>query len=56
MKFLLVVCLAGCAASAESAYLSQQLSCVDQAKTLEESRACRQAVKDAWAKDAGGDR
>jgi hypothetical protein len=59
MKEIVVVCvaLAGCGAwaaqEAEAGYLSQQLTCVDQAKTLEESRACRQRVKDAWAKDGG---
>ena len=48
--------LLSCAAAAESSYTAQQLQCVDRAKTLEESRACRAEVDRAWHVDAGADR
>lgn len=34
---------------AESAYLAEQLACVDKSATKEESQACRQAVREKWA-------
>lgn len=41
-------------AAAESAYLAEQLACIDKAKTLEESRTCRDGVKARWAAVDGG--
>ncbi len=44
------------ATAAESAYTGDLLRCVDAAKTLEESRACRQRVNASWQiteKEAG---
>ncbi len=47
----------GCAATkadtAEAIYLSQQLSCVDQAASKADADACRAKVKAAWAHDGG---
>jgi hypothetical protein len=40
-------------ALAEGSFTAQQLACVDQATTLEESRACRARVRAAWAVDGG---
>lgn len=40
---------------AETAYLAEQIRCVDKSRTLEESKACRNAVKLAWAKDSGAE-
>ncbi len=43
-------------AEAESAYTAEQLACVDRASTLEESKACREAVRAKWGVlDAGKD-
>ncbi len=57
---LAVTWFTGCATAkpvgAEAAYLGEQLACVDKAATIMESRACRDAVKAAWAADAGGAR
>lgn len=41
------------ATAAESAYTAALLRCVDQAKTLEESRECRRKVDLAWGIDGG---
>lgn len=50
-------CGCGGPAAAESLYTSQQLACVDLAKTREEADACRARVRAEWAtSDAGGDR
>lgn len=43
----------GCAASAEATYTGQQLSCVDRAKTREESKACRAEVDARWCVEDG---
>lgn len=51
--FMLLMLVAGCAAAAESSYTAQQLQCVDRARTLEESKACRAEVDRAWHVDAG---
>lgn len=40
-------------AAAETAYGAQLLACVDQAKTLAESKACRAKVDQAWFADGG---
>ena len=37
----------------DAQYLGEQLACVDQAKTLDESRACRLAVKQRWGFEGG---
>ena len=58
MKFVVVVCCfaLGCAGTgqsskaAEAAYLSQQLACVDAAKTIEDSHACRADVRKRWGR------
>lgn len=47
--------------AAEAAYTSEHLRCVDDARTLAESHACRDAVDRRWGiqhtlRDAGGDR
>lgn len=43
-------------AAAETTYTAEMLKCVDNAKTLEESRACRQRVREKWGtSDAGKD-
>lgn len=62
LLFVLRLC-SGCkspeqagATAAESAYGAQLLRCVDQATTLEESRACRKRVNLEWGiveKEAG---
>lgn len=48
---------AGCsgpaAAGAEAAYGASLLRCVDEAKTLAESKACRAAVDARWGVDGG---
>ncbi len=41
--------------TAEAAYLTEQLRCVDKATTLTESRACRAKVQAAWTTDAGAE-
>ena len=46
--------VAGCAAAAESTYTGQQLECVDRAKTLAESKACRAEVDRQWHIVDGG--
>ncbi len=38
---------------ADSAFTSELLACVDNATTLEASRACRARVRGAWHLDAG---
>lgn len=53
LAFYLGMVAYGCAAAAESAHTGQQLDCVDQAKTVEESGACRAKVRTRWAKDGG---
>lgn len=50
---ILVSCAGAKETAAEATYLGQQLKCVDDSKTLEESRACRERVKAEWAKDGG---
>lgn len=49
--------VAGCsgpaAAGAEAAYGASLLRCVDEAKTLAESKACRAAVDARWGVDGG---
>jgi hypothetical protein len=42
-------------ASAEATYEGEMLKCVDDAKTLEESKACRAKVRERWAVDGGAD-
>lgn len=47
--------------AAEAAYTAEHLRCVDDARTLAESHACRDAVDRRWGiqhtlRDAGGDR
>lgn len=44
----------GCAGAAEAAYGGSLLQCVDHAKTLEESHACRKAVDQDWHVVDGG--
>lgn len=46
--------------AAEATYLGQHLRCVDGARTLEESKACRKSVDERWGivtkiSDAGAD-
>jgi len=59
---ILIGCSAGMkSAEAEATYLGQQLRCVDQAKTRDESEECRRKVRLAWGisettRDAGADR
>lgn len=53
-------CDLGCAsapaatpAAAEASYTAQQLKCIDDSNTREESRACRAAVDKRWGVDSG---
>ncbi len=55
LAFLFVVAkCTGCAmfqdkaTQAEAAYLGEQLSCVDRAKTVDESQECRRKVRERW--------
>jgi len=41
------------AAAAEASYAAEQLQCVDDARSLEESKACRERVREKWRGDAG---
>jgi hypothetical protein len=41
------------ATAASSAYLAEQLACVDQAQTKDEATTCRNRVKARWATDGG---
>ena len=50
----LVLLLAGCAAAAETSYTGSLLECVDHAKTIEESHACRAQVNADWRIVDGG--
>lgn len=43
-------------AAAESSHTAEHLKCVDDATTLEESRACRAKVREKWAAKDGGAR
>lgn len=38
---------------AEITYTAQQTACVEKAKTLEESKACRREIDTKWFGDAG---
>ena len=62
MLALFVILMSGCTplaaekSAAETAYLSQQLKCVDDNQTKRDIDACRAAVKQQWAvADAGSD-
>lgn len=49
-------CVEGCVAAkpaAETAYLAEQILCIDEAETKAAADACRNAVKAKWAKDGG---
>lgn len=50
---LLCRCAAPAKTAAESAYGASLLRCVDEAKTLAESKACRAAVDARWGVDGG---
>lgn len=59
----MVLVLAGCSASpqekaaaADATYTADHLACVDEAKTLAESKACRAKVRAAWHVDGGAGR
>ena len=56
----MILVLAGCSASpqekaaaADATYTADHLACVDEAKTLAESKACRAKVRAAWHVDGG---
>lgn len=55
MRALVLVVLVACSSApkptntaAEAAYSAELLRCVDQAKTLADSKACRKKVNEAW--------
>lgn len=51
---VLLVTLASCAGLAESSYTAEQARCVDQARTLAESKACRARVDQRWHVERDG--
>jgi hypothetical protein len=52
MRYLLAA-LVACGPSADAVYAAQQLSCVDKATTLAESKECRAKVDADWKVDGG---
>ena len=57
---LTTACEIGCSGStsrdaASAGYLAQQIECVDRATTIEESKECRQRVRESWSVDAGAE-
>lgn len=53
IAYLVISQLWGCA-SAEDAYRAELLRCVDKARTLPESKACRASVDARWGISDGG--
>ncbi len=50
---LLAACASAPSTAVESAYTAELLRCVDKAKTIQESHACRQSVDAAFSVDGG---
>lgn len=57
LPFALYPLVVGCAGLAETTYEGELARCVDQARTLEESHACRADKDRKWnvTRDAGSD-